>query len=280
MDITQHISNDLIRNKGYLRVSHFFEPADMNLIEASYTALISRAYRILDFVEASGISFSEYYQNSAEELVVVPEKADRSKICRMEYLLGSSEKLANLMNTKLQSYLEQLMGNQLFLFKDKCNLKLPGGGKFEPHQDVAAYKHFPPVYNLTVMIALDNASLENGCVQFASNYLALSETISPGEKEIYHGYPIFKFDQKGEIASEISGELTWEAIPLNVGDIVIFDHFVPHFSTLNESRNSRRAIFITYSLFTTKSWYEYYYELKRREFDNPIFHVATPTLLP
>lgn len=280
MDIIQHISNDLIRNKGYLRVSHFFEPADMKLIEASFVALIGRAYQILNVVEERGISLGEYYQNSPEDLIVVPEKNNRSMICRMEYLLGSCEKLATLISTKLQPFLEQLMGNQVTLFKDKCNLKLPGSGEFEPHQDVVAYKHFPPVYNLSVMIALDNASLENGCVQFASNYLALSETIPPEEKEIYHGYPIFKFDQKGEIASEISGKLTWEAIPLSAGDIVIFDHFVPHFSGLNESLHSRRAIFITYSLFNTKSWYEYYYELKRKQFDNPIFHVATPTLFP
>ena len=34
--------------------------------------------------------------------------------------------------------LDQLMGGRCVLYKDKINMKLPGAGGFEPHQDILA----------------------------------------------------------------------------------------------------------------------------------------------
>src|SRR5580698_6424248 len=70
----------------------------------------------------------------------------------------------------LMNHLAQLFGESAVLFKDKINYKMPGGGRFEPHQDIqAGWREFAP-YFISVMVSIDANTRENGCAEFAAGY--------------------------------------------------------------------------------------------------------------
>jgi hypothetical protein len=81
----------------------------------------------------------------------------------------------------------------------------------------------------------------------------------------------------GEILEEIALLFEWRPITARPGDVVIFDSFIPHRSEINRSLCSRRALFLTYNIAEHGDWYDYYYRMKRARYDDPMFHVGTPT---
>ena len=54
----------------------------------------------------------------------------------------------------------------MFLFKDKINWKMPGGGGFEPHQDHPAWDDFKSDI-FGIANEADNSTIDKGCLQFA-----------------------------------------------------------------------------------------------------------------
>ncbi|WP_269570239.1 phytanoyl-CoA dioxygenase family protein [Legionella tunisiensis] len=59
----------------------------------------------------------------------------------------------------------QLMAEQAVIFKEKINYKFPGGGGFKAHQDAPAFISFDQRFHITMMLAIDDCTLENGCLQ-------------------------------------------------------------------------------------------------------------------
>ncbi|MGB1239811.1 MAG: phytanoyl-CoA dioxygenase family protein, partial [Pseudomonadales bacterium] len=168
------------------------------------------------------------------------------------------------------------------LFKDKCNAKNPGGGAFKPHQDVIAYDKFAPNYHVTAAIFLDAATLENGCLHFPRDYRqALAEFDFPQIKTPVGELAILPScvggSDHGNIDPEVERQIEWEPIVAAPGDVVLFDSYVPHYSHANLSNYKRRAMFFTFNPASQGEHYDAYYAMKHREFDNPAFHIATPT---
>ena len=54
----------------------------------------------------------------------------------------------------LFSILEQLFEEPAVLFKEKINLKLPGGNGFKAHQDAPAFAAFKQIFHITAMISI------------------------------------------------------------------------------------------------------------------------------
>ena len=135
---------------------------------------------------------------------------------------------------------------------------------------------------MTAAIFLDDATVENGSLYFPENYLedvadsdsALIDT-PVGKLPVlasYDGGP-----ENGNIRKEICDKIRWKLVPAKRGDVVLFDSYVPHYSEKNNSDKPRRAMFFTFSSSADGDYYQDYYAMKRNEFDNPKFHVATPT---
>ena len=61
----------------------------------------------------------------------------------------------------------QLLGESAVMFKDKINFKLPGGDGFKAHQDVQAGWDTYGSLHITLLITLDAATVENGCLEIA-----------------------------------------------------------------------------------------------------------------
>ena len=102
--------------------------------------------------------------------------------------------------------------------------KRPGGGAFRPHQDYPAFAVFGPDYHVTVMLSVDAATAENGCLQFA-----------PGYREALRGHPeidagalaagraTLPQNARGDIRDDLHASLDWEVVPTAPADLVMFD---------------------------------------------------------
>lgn len=266
---------------GFVHVPGLFSATDMARLENVHADLMRRGNDILKNAAHTSQSLAEYYRKSGETLIVVPERGAKDTVCRFEYLCGFSPVVRELVTTRLLPLVQEAAGESCTLFKDKCNEKPPGGGAFEPHQDFAAYRIFPPRFYTTVMVAMDDATLENGCLQFARHYIDLARANPSFVEASFDGYPLFHYSRggpdNGNIDSQVSAQMQWTPVPVRCGDVVVFDAFVPHYSEPNHSSTQRRALFFTFNAVRYGEFYEAYYQAKRERYDDPAFHVATPT---
>ena len=112
--------------------------------------------------------------------------------------------------------------------------KQPGiGGEVAWHQD-ATYIASTPVTVTTFWFALEDATLENGCMW-----------VEPGG---HHGPLRERFERQGDVVSiRKLDTMPWPdtrtAIPLEVkaGTLVVFHGLLPHYSAANRSTSSRHA---------------------------------------
>lgn len=217
----------------------------------------------------------------AGDMIVVPERDDPAQICRTEFLCGASAAIAGFVADTITPLVESVVGAPVRLFKDKCNEKNPGGGAFPPHQDMAAYRHFPPRAFYTAMVPLDPSTPDNGCLAVATN-LADWVAAAPAMVADWIGAdPLLRYHRggpdNGAIEEAAAAGLAWRPIAQAVGDVLVFDAVLPHGSAVNRSDSRRRALFLTYNAAREGDHYDRYYALKRADSGNPIFHVATPT---
>lgn len=173
-------------------------------------------------------------------------------LCRIENFLPFHAEFRSLLqNEILFEILEQLMGEPATIFKEKINLKLPGGGSFGAHQDAPAFVTFGQRYHVTMMLAIDDSTVDNGCLQFSSPVEA---------------YDTLPQNPDGTICSQLEKELVWRPLEVNAGDVVLFDSYLPHRSPPNPSQISRRAGFITYNRQSEGNRRDDYFADKRRYF--------------
>ncbi|MEO0494628.1 MAG: phytanoyl-CoA dioxygenase family protein [Actinomycetota bacterium] len=123
----------------------------------------------------------------------------------------------------------RLFGEPAVLYKEKINFKQPGGAGFAPHQDATAYKFADD--HITVMLAIDAATLANGCL----------DMVSARHDEI------LATDGDGCIDPDIAATLDWRPIELEPGDLLAFSSRTPHRSGPNTSERPRRALFMTFN---------------------------------
>lgn len=220
-----------------------------------------------------------YRGNDQCPVVVTMEKNQPNTICRFEHIVGSNAFIQGWEAEYLRPRVESIVGKRLCLFKDKLNLKLPGGGAFNCHQDFAAYRHFTPLQYFTAMIAIDPMTEENGCVEFATNFSSvaaqhnleahlLTETLLPFSQQP---------SNYGDILPSVVNAFDWQKKLLSPGEGFVFDGFIPHRSSANTSKQARRTLFITYNPVIYGDHYASYYEKKMETPGDPVFHVSTPT---
>lgn len=136
-----------------------------------------------------------------------------------------------------------LMGEPACLFKDKYILKPRGGGGFGAHQDMAMGFHRFVSGVISMMIAIDPADADNGCLQVAS---------------IAHT-PALVSRPEMPLEPRLIPESAWVPVPLQPGDVAIFDGLTPHRSAPNTSDRLRRVYIGTYGRLADGDCYEDYY---------------------
>ncbi len=148
----------------------------------------------------------------------------------------------------LPSIAGQLLGEPAVLYKEKINYKLAGGAGFTPHQDAPAYPFIDT--HLTVMVAIDDATVSNGCL----------EVVSGMHTEI------LALDDDGCIREDVAAGLDFRPVLVGAGDVLWFHSRVPHRSGPNHSDTMRRALFCTYNAARLGDLRDTYYEHKLRYF--------------
>lgn len=114
------------------------------------------------------------------------------------------------------------------------------------HEDASWWEPFPVETLVSVMVAIDPATAENGALRV---YPAYTDELVGGlmrnmnEKE------------KGE-----TDQSTERLLEMEPGDLVFFHSFTPHRSGSNASDRSRRALFLTYSDGKHGDLYDQHYE--------------------
>jgi len=144
----------------------------------------------------------------------------------------------------------QLFGEPAVLFKDKINFKQPGGGGFEPHQDVqAGWSRYADLH-ITALLTIDRSTRANGCLEMATNF---------------HGQQLIGAEWEPLTAGQLAG-IEWMAIEAEPGDAVFFDSFVPHRSGPNHTGEQRRVLYYTYNKASAGDHLRQYYADKRQSY--------------
>jgi 2-aminoethylphosphonate dioxygenase len=270
------------RERGYLRLAGLFRAELIKDLRDLSDEMSARALAILQAAQAANESLSRRAQTHPLEPIVVAEASNPGQVCRYEFMIGSNSTFGDFVAAHVRPTVSALVGRAVLPFKDKTNEKLPGGGAFRPHQDFAAYQFFRPHYHVTAQLSVDPATLENGCVQFATNFDALAAARPEAVASRIEGktllHSINGGANHGDVRADIAAELRWQPLESTPADLVIFDSFVPHWSDINRSSRPRRAIFVTFNLACDGSMYDEYYAEKRAHYDDPKFHVSTPTV--
>jgi hypothetical protein len=228
------------QDNGYLKVESL-------LTKEEKDRLVEGVGEIQSWAETPG-KWMIYYE---------PQVVSQKKIlCRTENFIPYSEKVRQIMcGEKIMNSLCQLLGEPVYLYKDKINYKQPGGNGFLPHQDVGAFQSVGTKNHITVLIAIDEFSRENGCLEVATSH-----------REIWKEHKILEHNEKGGIVENIVNTLTWEPILMQPGDVLFFGSYIPHRSGPNLTETSRRALYLTYNPVKEGNRYEQYYIDKRKNF--------------
>jgi ectoine hydroxylase-related dioxygenase (phytanoyl-CoA dioxygenase family) len=272
---------DFFQRQGYVVLRGFFASRSVQSVQEISENMSASAAAILAECNRHGQSPAERAFQHLDELIVVPEASDPSKVCRYEYMIGSSPAFRDFTERLIGPMIGLLLNEPVVPFKDKTNEKLPGGGGFGPHQDFVAYQHFGPRYNATALITINAATQQNGCLQFAQNFPELIANEPDFVKSIADGRPILNHEEGGEnhgdLEEDIAKRVVWSVVETDPSDLVVFDSFIPHRSEPNMSETQRRAIFVTFNRLREGRWYDRYYAEKRSRYHDPKFHVSTPT---
>ena len=257
LNSTQLTGNQIaeFKRSGYLVIPQAFDASFTALWLNELQAMIASQgpQRWMTYFEASGTG---------------------QQCCRVEHFLEDAPRLQEVLaGNKMMGWVAQCLEAPGILFKEKINLKLAGGQGFAAHQDAPAFDLFGQSQHVTVMVSLEAANEGNGCLEVA---------------QVEHCEEILPMNADRTLTDPVIESLTWQSIETTPGDIVIFSSFLPHRSGVNQSLQSRRAVYATYALASEGDHRAEYFRQKRalfppdaereagRAYDGGIFNVGNP----
>ena len=174
---------------------------------------------------------------------------DGPRLCRSENFTPFHPGLRDLLaDGPMVQVASALVGEPAVLYKEKINYKLPGGAGYAPHQDAPAYPFIAA--HVSCMVAVDDATAENGCL----------EVVSGAHAEV------LPMDAGGCIAPEVVASFEWIAAPVRAGQTLWFHSRPPHRSGPNHSALARRALYPTYNALREGDLRDAYYLEKLERF--------------
>lgn len=153
------------------------------------------------------------------------------RLTRTENIVSYHPQLGRrLMAGALPSLVGELLGEDVFLYKEKINYKYPGGAGYAAHQDAPAYKQIDS--HLTALVAIEEATLENGCLEFAAGR---------------HREGLIGLTEDGIVAEASEASLEFTPCEMQPGDVTVFSSYIPHRSRPNLSGSRRALLYLTYN---------------------------------
>lgn len=171
-------------------------------------------------------------------------------LSRIEKFTDFHSGLKNMANSPiLLQCLNEIVGEDCILFKEKINLKQPGGNGFRTHQDIVSRWDDFASYFINVFVTIDECTIENGCLEIAKGFT---------KQEL-----ITEYDTP--IDENLEKEMNFVPCLTSPGDVIFFDCFIPHRSKANLSQNQRRNMYLTYNKKSEGDKRIQYYERKEKE---------------
>jgi 2-aminoethylphosphonate dioxygenase len=221
------------KENGFLLIKNGFNQQDISKIE-SWTTELS------ELPEKSGEHWV-YHEKSK----INP---DIDLISRIENISPYHQGFAEL--SKVLKYpMAQLFDEEAVLFKEKINFKMPGGDGFKPHQDSQAGWEDYAQFFISVLVCIDEATIENGCLQMVSGFQNRG-----------------LFREWEPLTDNDMSNMEFVHYPTKPGDIVFFDCYTPHASEPNLSNTTRRIYFATYNKLSEGDHLDKYYADKYKSF--------------
>ena len=224
--------NDFERN-GYLVVRGAFGATEMSTID-------SWCREVLAMREESGKHWV-YHEESLTE-------PGRDLISRVENVAPFHAGFSELTEV-LKAPVGQLLGDEAILFKEKINFKMPGGDGFRPHQDSQAGWDDYAEFFISVLLSIDAATEENGCIQIAGGH---------------HRRGLFRSGEP--LTEEDMAGMEFIPSPTRPGDLIFFDCYAPHASEANASNTIRRIYYATYNRLSAGDHLARYYADKHKSY--------------
>jgi len=234
----QHLEE--YQRDGFVIARGAFTESNMDQIESWTTELASR-------LEEPGKHWVYHEKSKLDPEVEL--------INRIEYISPFHAGFAELANV-LRKPVAQLLGEEAVLFKEKINFKMPGGDGFKPHQDSQAGWEDYAKYFISVMVCIDEATIENGCLQLVAGHQ---------DRGLYREWE--------PLTDEDMADMEFVHYPAKPGDVVFFDCYVPHASEPNLTNKIRRMYFATYNRLSEGYHLDRYYADKRKNFPPDIERV-------
>jgi len=163
------------------------------------------------------------------------EDNNKNILSRLEYFINKSKFMKKLSQDLIKN-------KNLFLMKDKINFKYPLGNGFIEHQDISAGWHKYGKKHITIAIPLTITTIDNGCLWVADINC---------KKQLTEDFT--------NLNNSIVSDSLYKSIETNIGDIFMFDSFLPHKSFKNNTDKPRKILYFTY---TDTDKYEIYHNDK------------------
>lgn len=205
---------------------------------------------------------------------------ERRELTRMENFINTHPTWSHLCHNHFANCVSALTGERMVLYKEKLNLKPPGGSGFAPHLDtpslrVALGRQGPQTF-VTLMVAIDDMNEGNGCLRLVHGAWSESnrcEIIVPVDSASDHDEHDGKGSQRrrnggknpdaggreGAIPAHVSEGQTYTNLLCKGGSMAMFHGWTPHRSSANISRFPRRAVFLTYNPLREGEFHDLYY---------------------
>lgn len=203
---------------------------DRLLSESEVDAILDRATNLVE-TQWQGVRVQ------IEPRVVSGEAEAVSKLAairKIEGLVENDDLFLNLARHPLiLGRIQDLLGSHVKMFRDAMMMKPPRVGSEKPYHQDSAYWSVEPMDLCSVWIALDDATLENGCMR------VLPGTHLGGVVE-HKSIRDFQVDESSlDLASEAS-------VPLRRGGALFFHSLLLHATSDNHSDKARRAMIVSY----------------------------------
>jgi ectoine hydroxylase-related dioxygenase (phytanoyl-CoA dioxygenase family) len=178
-------------------------------------------------------------------------------LCRVENYVPFHPGYRRLAEEVLAPLAAQLLGEAAVLYKEKINLKMPGGRGYAPHYDgpSAASTGLASTF-ITCQVAIDPTTSENGCLEIIRPRAACPpEEMTP---PVEHGNP--EGDGRvGAIPPAALASATWEPIEAPRGSIFLFHGMLPHRSGPNKTDSPRRTAYMLFNPLREGDQHDAYY---------------------
>lgn len=217
------------RREGYLTAESVLSPEDLERLRQASDEVLARC-----------AAEPERYRRRIEWEKDHLDEAHRSGMDRVIRKLEPVSDIAPLFaeyafHPGIVDPLKQIFNDDVALFEDKLNLKLPGGSPYPWHQDWVCCWRAHTDELITCFIYLDDADETMGCLQ-----------VIPGS---HQGKPILPFKEGShfEIDPSVVDSGRAVPVPLKAGGMIYFDPYLLHFSDFNTTTRPRRTIIYTYN---------------------------------